>query len=256
MRITYVLQLTLEFYGRKERKNIMWYRAGKVSRNAISVLVIYTIVYAVVSVIVKDWTATEQMLPIILLIEGYPLEEIQRYQTFGYSRKKLFSYCIFEEVIRAFLYGGIYRTIMQVLFYSNYVKYYTEDTPEAVSRYHQCPVWELFLVNIAIFFFIRLIIVFDSTRKYPIFHFSVALKKGKKPVMPRWRKWIRVIEFPVLFIGVVVFVVSAVSSYDFMLRNTIEDKIGIYLAVLAGIIIFLVVLWNRFQSENTERLGR
>lgn len=233
--------------------NIMWYRVGKSIRNAVLTLVIYTIVWGGCGILGGNSTymTLEDMIWIIpIAAEVYPLKEIQEYQTFCFSRKKLFGFCILGEGIRAFFYGGMFRTTLQVLFYSEYVKVYTEDAPkEIASQYHPCPVWELFLVNMVLFFFVRLIMVFDSTRKYPAFDFASALNKKKKAIMSRKRKWIRrIVEIPVSFIALMCFFMIVLGSYDFMLRNTIRDKIGIYLMVLAGSVVFLMILWWRFRS--------
>lgn len=233
--------------------NIMWYRVGKIIRNSSLILVIYTIIWVGCGILFENgnYMMIEDMIWIASIIaEVYPLKEMQEYQTFGFSRKKLFGFCILGEGIRAFIYGGIFRTTFQVLFYSEYVKIYTEDAPkEIASQYHQCPVWELFLVNMVLFFLVRLILVFDSTRKYPAFDFANALNKKKKAIMFRKRKWIRrIVEIPALFIVAMSFLMFALGSYDFMLRNTIREKIGIYSIVLVGSAVFLVVLWWRFRS--------
>ncbi|MBD5089760.1 MAG: hypothetical protein HDT30_13295 [Clostridiales bacterium] len=240
--------------------NIMWYRVGKIIRYSNLILIIYTIIWVGCGILFenRNYMMIDEMIMIApITAEVYPLKEMQEYQTFGFSRKKLFGFCILGEGIRAFLYGGIFRTTFQVLFYSEYVKIYseyvkicTEDAPkEIASQYHQCPVWELFLVNMVLFFLLRLILVFDSTRKYPAFDFANALNKKKKAIMSRKRKWIRrIVEVPVLFIVAMSFFMFALGSYDFMLRNPIREKIVIYSIVLVGSVVFLVILWWRFRS--------
>ena len=233
--------------------NIMWYRVGKIIRNSSLILIIYTIIWVGCGILFENgnYMMIEDMIWIASIIaEVYPLKEMQEYQTFGFSRKKLFGFCILGEGIRAFIYGGIFWTTFQVLFYSEYVKIYTEDAPkEIASQYHQCPVWELFLVNMVLFFLVRLILVFDSTRKYPAFDFANALNKKKKAIMSRKRKWIcRIVEIPALFIIAMSFLGFALGSYDFMLRNTIREKIGIYSIVLVASAVFLIILWWRIRS--------
>ncbi len=231
--------------------NIMWYRAGKVSRNAVLTLVIYLIIWIGGEIITgnQDYMVIEDMIwVLIMVVEICPLKEVQEFQTFCYCRKKQFAFCILGEGIRAFIIGGIFRTALQVLFYSEYVKIYTEDTSkELINQYHQCPVWELFLVNVALFFVVRLIMVFESTRKYPAFNFANKFNKKKRPVMSYKRKLLRVIEYPVLFIGWLSGFIVLSASYDLMLRNTLRVKIGIYLAGFVMILVFLYILWWRFR---------
>lgn len=240
-------------FGRKvKRMSIMWYRAGKVSRDAVLALVVYFIVWIVGGILTKEqnFMMMEDMIWVMVMIaEIYPFREIKELQTFCYYRKKQFAFCMLGEGVRAFIFGGIFRTALQVIFYSEYVKVYTEDaSKEVISQYHQCPVWELFLVNIALFFIARLIMVFDSTRKYPVLDFTNKFNKNKKPVMSFKRKILRVIEYPVVFIGWFGSLMIFIGSYDFMLRNTLQDKMGMYLAGIAAILAFLFLLWRRFRS--------
>lgn len=234
--------------------NIMKYRAVKVSKNTILAMIVYTIVFAGFSGVFSghiNYMTLENVVWIMVLLDN-SLNEIQEYQTFGYCRKKLFSYCIFGEAIRAFFYGGIYWTAIQILFYPEYVNIYTEGAPETISQYHQCPAWELFLINMIIIFLIRLIFLLDSTRKYPALNFFGILKKEKTSIMPRWRKLLRVIEIPILFLGFIIFCMIVMSSHEFMLKNTMSVRIGIYLAFLAVTLIFLVILWRRIHREKKE----
>lgn len=231
--------------------NIMCYRAGKVGRDVVSALVIYLIFWIGSGILTKEqnYMMLEDTIWVVIMVaEIYPLKEIQEFQTFCYCRKKQFAFCILGEAMRAFILGGIFRTALQVLFYSEYVKIYTEDAfKEVISQYHQCPVWELFLVNIAIFFMVRLIMVFDGTRKYPALDFANKFNKKKKPVMSGKRKLLRVIEYPVLFIGWFASLLVFMASYDFMLRHTLRDKIGIYLAGIVVLFVLLFLLWRRFR---------
>lgn len=232
--------------------NIMCYRAGKVSRDAVLAVVIYLIIWIGAAILTNDHNIMmlEDLVWMVMMIaEIYPYREIEEFQTFCYCRKKQFAFCILGEGIRAFIFGGICRTALQVLFYSEYVKVYTEDASgEVISQYHQCPVWELFLVNITLFFLVRLILVFDGTRKYPVLNFANKFNKKKNPGMSFKRKILRVIEYPVVFIGWFGSIMIFIGSYDFMLRNTIKAKMGIYLAGVVVILVFLFLLWRRFRS--------
>ena len=167
--------------------NMIKYRIEKVIKNALIFVVIYTILYGAVWMFMGDVSVEmfEQIVMVIPMIEEFPQNEMEQYQTFGYSRKGMFRYCLMGEAIRALIYGGIFRTVIQILFYAEYVKNYTEFEPETISQYHQCPVWELFLVNFAIIFFMRLLLVLDGTRKYPLYFFRNLGKKKKKAGMSR-----------------------------------------------------------------------
>lgn len=50
------------------------------------------------------------------------------------------------------------------------------------------------------------------------------------------------------FIIAMSFLMFALGSYDFMLRNPIREKIVIYSIILVGSVVFLVILWWRFRS--------
>ena len=232
--------------------NMIKYRIEKVIKNALIFVVIYTILYGAVWMFMGDVSVEmfEQIVMVIPMIEEFPQNEMEQYQTFGYSRKGMFRYCLMGEAIRALIYGGIFRTVIQILFYAEYVKDYTEFEPETISQYHQCPVWELFLVNFAIIFFMRLLLVLDGTRKYPLYFFRNLGKKKKKAGMSRWRKAVWVMELIIGFIVFFAVIVVIVGSYDWMLRNTMQDKMGMYLAALAGLAILVGVTRWRFLPKQ------
>lgn len=232
--------------------NFMWYRAGKVCKNAILAFVVYYIIWIGGAVILKhkDYMVLDDMIWIILMVsEVYPLKELQEFQTFCYCRKKRYVFCILGEGLRAIIYGGIFRTGLQLLFYEEYVKAYTGDaSKELISQYHQCPVWELCLVNIALIFIVRMVMVLDSTRKYPILNLANTFNKKKRPVMSGKRKLFRILEYPIMLVVWFVSLIVLLGSYNFMLTNTIRDKVGIYLAGFVVSIVLLGILWWRFRS--------
>ena len=68
--------------------------------------------------------------------------------------------------------------------------------------------------------------------------------------MSRWRKAVWVMELIIGFIVFFAVIVVIVGSYDWMLRNTMQDKMGMYLAALAGLAILVGVTRWRFLPKQ------
>lgn len=200
---------------------------------------------------------TDNLFVIVMTVIGLGYFEFDAFLTLRFCRKRFYQYQVMLSAMRALELACV-RSVYQVVWQSDFVHYFIEDTGETLAMYHSVSFLELFITNTCIFVLVGLVHLITKTWMVnPIMAIGIDAVSPQKKLRIQQQKERNPVKWRVLvvvskMIGLVV-VVAADLSIIYYYKIEMQADLAIRLMVLAGLIIICGILYligrKRYRPE-------
>lgn len=201
------------------------------------------------SVSIDCWT----MMGFFFVSESMSYRKYNQYITFGFCRKKFYlEQCILTPVRAAV--AAIERTLVQMLFYEEYVSALTDGNVMEMVTYHPISVAELFLTNLLIFSLVNFaFLIINSKYKRSWLSKENGKTPRQKEILEKKKKSNNKHTSVLGYVGeymLAVFLGVLMPAYSqFQLQTQIAERMVIVIVLLILCVVSMVMGARRYKPE-------